>query len=429
MTCRIPRLSRRFFGAFAATLMAAAPLLAQDGATWMTRAVERLCGLPGLQGYEAQLAMPDAWLTEERHWPDDENPARSLLRFDLPDGAALTVERRAPGGQLRQFRTIYLARGGDTVEPLLQAIADGGCVLRAGRKLRAGPEPWRYLDQLEGDLTTLRWTETLQAPWPPGTDPGGPRVGLVDSGLAYDLPFFRDRLARDADGRPLGFDFWDLDPWPYDGDISRGAFFPIRHGTTVASILAREAPDAGLVPYRYPRPDLGRMADLVAHAADAGVRVLAMPLGSRRAEDWTAFAEALQRHDMLAIVSAGNDGQDIDTRPIYPAALALENMIVVTSSDAFGRLAPGSNWGADYVDLMVPAENLPVTDFRGASGTASGSSYAVPRVAAMAARLLAQEPDLSIDALKARIFARAAPSPFARDQELAVGWIADPLAD
>ena len=104
----------------------------------------------------------------------------------------------------------------------------------------------------------------------------------MDSGLAYDLPLFRDRLARDAGGKPLGYDYWDLDPWPYDGDVSRGPFLPIRHGTAVASILVREAPDAALVPFRYPRPDMSRMADLVARAVKAGARILAMPLGSRK---------------------------------------------------------------------------------------------------------------------------------------------------
>ncbi|MEO1121888.1 MAG: S8 family serine peptidase, partial [Pseudomonadota bacterium] len=115
--------------------------------------------------------------------------------------------------------------------------------------------------------------------------------------------------------------------------------------------------------------------------------------------------------------------------PIWPAALALDNMIVVTSSDGFGRLAEGSNWGASVVDLMLPAENRPIVDFRGANATASGSSYAVPRLAALAARLLAEDPTLGSADLKQRIFARAAPSPFERDGVVRIGWIADPMRD
>ena len=195
----------------------------------------------------------------------------------------------------------------------------------------------------------------------------------------------------------------------------------------MASVLVREAPEAALLPFRYPRPEMARMGELVERAAAAGARVLAMPLGSRNPEDWTAFAEALRaRPQLLAIVSAGNDGEDIDENPLWPATLDLPNMIVVTSADGFGRLAPGSNWGAASVDLMLPAENVPVIDFRGASGTASGSSYAVPRLAALAARILAERPKLATEELIREIYAQATPSPYEEDV-VAVGWIPDPL--
>ncbi len=425
---RIPALS--FTLAAAIALPAAAT--ADDGrerANWLRLAVERLCPEPGLSGLDAQAALPGSWFLEEARRPGTGPPRRIVVRLLLPGADELTVERRQFGGRLRQFRVSYAVHDGAGVRPSLQAMADGGCVVRAGRAIRTEGGAWRYLDQLEADLETLKWTETLQAPWPAGTDPGGVRVALVDTGLAYDLPLFRNRLARDGEGMPLGYDYWDLDPWPYDGDVSRGPFLPIRHGTAVASVLAREAPEAALIPFRYPRPDMSRMGDLVRRAAEAGARILAMPLGSRRPDDWRAFEDALANRDMLAVVSAGNDGRDIDRDPVFPAALTLENILVATSADGFGRLAPGSNRGRESVDVMLPAENVEIVDFRGASGTASGSSYAVPRLAALAARLLAREPGLSAARLKARILARATPSPYEREGAVAAGWIPDPLSD
>ena len=184
------------------------------------------------------------------------------------------------------------------------------------------------------------------------------------------------------------------------------------------------------MPIRYPRPDMAQMTDAVRIAAAAGARIVAMPMGSRRAEDWTAFEAAAAAHpDVLFIVSAGNDGRDIDAEPVYPAALGLDNMIVVTSADAFGRLASGSNWGAASVDLMVPAEALEVTDYRGARGTASGSSYAVPRVAALAARLQEKHPDWTAPDLKQAVFARAVPPLERGPPRVAVGWIPNPADD
>ena len=102
---------------------------------------------------------------------------------------------------------------------------------------------------------------------------------------------------------------------------------------------------------------------------------------------------------------------------------------MVTSADAFGRLAEGANWGGQHVDIMLPAENLEMLDFRGTQGVASGSSYAVLRLTAFAARVLAREPDLTPGELKARLFARAIASPLEAEGRIAVGWIADPLAN
>ena len=401
----------------------------QDETDWLRLAVERVCPLPGLFGIDAQNAIPGSWFLEETRLPDDSTPLRIVVRLLLPGGDELTIERRQFNGRLRQFLVSYAVQDGDRVRPSFQAVADAGCTVQSGRAIWSHANAWQYLDQFEGDLETLRWTETLQAPWPEGKDPGGVRVALVDSGLAYDLPLFRNRLARDGQGMPLGYDYWDLDPWPYDGDISRGPFLPIRHGTAVASVLAQEAPDAALIPFRYPRPDMGRMVTLVERAADAGARILAMPLGSQKPEDWHAFESALRGLDLLAIVSAGNDGRDIDQHPVYPAVSAIENIITVTSADNFGRLASGSNWGAVSVDVMLPAENVRIVDFRGASGIASGSSYAVPRLAALAARILARDSELSTAELKARILARAIPSPYEREGVVAAGWIPDPLSE
>ena len=120
-----------------------------------------------------------------------------------------------------------------------------------------------------------------------------------------------------------------------------------------------------------------RMHDLVRDAAGKGVVVVNMSLGSNRRQDWDAFAEAASAHpQMLFVVSAGNDGRDIDAQPVYPASMPLANMITVTSSTRTGDVAPGSNWGADSVDLLVPAEGLTTTDFGGEDVIVAGSSYA-----------------------------------------------------
>jgi len=384
-------------------------------------------------GHLAGLDDPEAL---ERRLPgyvladvQDAGPAGGWLRREVrlvaaEAGFAVAVTGLRAGGALR--RLDMELRGLDDDRPLMLALAGGDCRILQARALRYEDNHAVELLVLAPDLATEVGREPLDPPVPAGRDVSGVTVVQVDSGVNYLLPAIAARLARDAEGRILGFDYWDLDPRPFDGDTGRSPFFPLRHGTEVASLLLAEAPAVRLLPFRYPRPDMTRMAGLVEKAAAAGAAVVALPMGSRKVEDWAAFADAaLAYPDLLFVVSAGNDGRDIDAGPVYPAALALENMIVVTSANEDGSLARGSNWGAVSVDLLVPAENQAVTGFDGRPTLGSGSSFAVPRVAALAARLKAAYPQWRAPALKAAIFARAVPPPPGAAGTVAVGWLSE----
>jgi len=253
------------------------------------------------------------------------------------------------------------------------------------------------------------------------------RVALVDSGVNYLLPQINERLARDRDGQLIGYDFWDLDDRPFDAHPdSRGQVQ--RHGTRTASLLLREAPFVDLVPYRYPRPDMSRMQDLLAHAAEHDVRVIGLPLGGNRLEEWQVFAQAASYYpNLLLVASAGNNGRDIDQQAVYPASLSLDNMLVVTSADDFVLPAEGVNWGRNSVDYMVPAEQQVVTRFDGTLGFASGSSYAVPRVVALAARLIRDNRQLQAPQIISELRRRFANG--ASPRKIGQGYIHDPQVD
>lgn len=378
-------------------------------------------GLADARGLAARLGYGGVSGPDRRGWLALEDSQRGRLslaerrRGDRLDGYELQADVAIAG----TFRPVMMARlAADCAQVLARAIDRDA----AGRA--------RALADLGPDLRVQGAWQPLDPPVPAGADPGGVRVAHIDSGVNYLLPAVAGRLARTADGAILGWDFWDDDPRPFDFNPSGSPFFPLHHGTAVASILLTEAPGASLVPFRFPRPDMTRMAALVDAAAAAGAAVVMVPMGSNRRADWRAFAEAAARHPkLLFVVSAGNDGRDIDAVPVYPAALDLANMLVVTSADAFGRLAAGSNWGANGVDVMVPGEGVAVTDHRGAGGKASGSSFAVPRLAALAARLKARHPDWHAAELIAAIKKRAAPPLMRGGAVVRFGWIANPLDD
>jgi hypothetical protein len=360
-------------------------------------------------------------------------PFRAHHRVLMPGGGEWVVNRVSPGGRLRRISLEWHAPAAGGPRPALAVNASGDCRVTEGRRLIYDADGRaQTLEILSRDLTSVVLRESLNPPVPAGPPPpkGAVRVAVIDTGVNYTLPLFRGRLGRDGAGELEGYDFWDMDARPYDVDTARSPFFPLHHGTAVTSIILREAPEAVILPYRYPRPDMTRFRDLVARADAAGAVIVNMAMGSNAETDWQAFAAAARaRPHMLFIVSAGNDGRDLDTAPVYPAALGLDNILTVTSADAGGRLARGSNWGARRVDVMVPGEQVAVTDHRGAAGKASGSSFAVPRVAALAARLLAKHPGWRGAELKAAIIKRARP-PFGGDAVLLRhGWIPDPTDD
>ncbi len=342
-------------------------------------------------------------------------------RLDFVDGAHASIERIAPEGQLRRLSVEY---SDPWSRPLLLVLAAPDCVITTARGIEYDGEHATFLNQLDGQLNQRAESIPMNPPIPKGKDAQGTTVAVIDSGVNYLLPAIAHRLARDAEGQPLGFDFWDMDARPFDSHPVRSVFFPQRHGTRTASIIVREAPDTRLVPYRYPRGDMTRMRELIAHAANAGVRIVNVSLGSNKREQWTTFEQIAGQHDnILFVVSAGNNGRDIDSQPVYPASLNLDNMLTVTSSDEDGYPAAGSNWGPGSVDLLVPGEHIPAIGFAGTPLDVSGSSYAVARVTALASRILLDSPHLSVSALRKTILSMAQPAP---GSFVSGGWISEP---
>ena len=373
-------------------------------------------------------ALPGAAVARRRPIEINGQPVGERVQIELANGDAIHIERVAPKQQLRRLTLQYDLMESGHRRPWLLVISRADCEITHARRMLYADDGYAYqVEELARDLHTPTVAHLLNPPLTAGVDPGGILVGIVDSGVNYLLPEVAARLARDREGVPLGFDYWDLDARPFDANPARSAFFPQRHGTQTATLLIAESPVARIVPYRYPRPDMSRMKSLIENAATRGVRIMNLSLGSRRFEEWRVFETAARVHpEILFITSAGNEGQDIDSQPVYPAAFDLPNLITVTSADDDGRQpAPGANWGAQSVDLMVPAENMIVTDFDGHARLVSGSSYAAVRVSALAACLLDRNRQWSREKLKAMILALAQPESASRF--VRYGSLPDPI--
>lgn len=391
------------------------------------------CASPDLSADAMALRIPGAISGSEAPYPPAGPPAGWTRTFPLKSGGRIVAERFAPGGALSGVTAEYDAPtvaqdGAAGFRPTVAIRALKSCEIVGGHELIYDAHGEAVsIDYLDETLSANGRGEPLDAPVPQGRDPGGVTVAEVDTGVNYLLPEIASHLARDGAGHALGYDFWNLTDRPFDLHIRSSLFFPERHGTMVASVLLREAPHVRLIPYRYPRPAMDRFKALFDDAAAKGVRILTISLGSFDKNEWLAFAAAAARHPgMLVIASAGNDGRDLDLEPVYPASFDLPNQITVTSLDGkTGRLAAGANWGPKSVDIAVPGEDIPVLEFDGTPATASGSSFAAPRVAALAARLLLIHPDWHAAELK-RAILRLAVEP--ADRPVRFGFIENPSA-
>ena len=409
---------------FGAAITCGSVTVADDTAAFsatLRPVLEAACDAPYADAQRLRRAMPEARIIAHKVALMGGAPGRSETTMIQDGGKRIEISALFPGGRLRRIGIEWANE-----RPLFSLSADDRCQVTEARQIAYAADGTAQSITVFGpDLTRITTEIALNPAVPPARDPGGVAVGLIDSGVNYTIAPFLDRLGRDAGGALVGRDLWDMDDKPFDIDTSRSPFFPLHHGSAVMSVLIREAPTARVLPIRYPRPDMSRMAVAVAFLADQGAVIVNLAMGSNDSQEWAAFAEAARQHpQMLFVISAGNDGRDIDTAPVYPAALGLSNSIVVTSSELDGRLAQGSNWGSAGVDVMVPGERIEVIDHRGASGRASGSSFAVPRVSALAVRLLAANPDWRGPELRDAILKRARQT--AGPKLTRYGWIPDP---
>jgi subtilisin family serine protease len=212
------------------------------------------------------------------------------------------------------------------------------------------------------------------------------------------------------------------------------------HGTHCAGLIA--GPPTPTVGPRYavsPGVDLfvAKVLDQTGHgsddnileaidwAADQGVRIISMSLGSSRAEmepaaqPYERMANALlnQNPGVLIIAAAGNDSRRQPppnpslVMPVWnPAACA--SILAIASVDENDQIAPNSSGQADNigeVNLSAPGVNIYSAGLGNKYSLASGTSQATPIAAGVAALMLERDPTLTARQLQARLLASAVP--------------------
>ncbi len=260
---------------------------------------------------------------------------------------------------------------------------------------------------------------------PAGLDPGGVAVAIFGPGIDYTAPGIAKRLARDGEGNPIGFDFIDDDGLPFEATIAAGQT-KMRPGTTLASIIAREAPKARLAIFKLNPEDGEKIGRTAAMAGQSPVRIVLIPWTGDVAETWVLFEKAAKHFEkLLFVAAAGDEDRDIDKTPNFPANLKLPNLIVVTATEPDGTRTAGANFGSNSVDIAATGSGVMGLAADNTEKLYAGSAIAAARIAAMAARLAETKPELNGAAMKKEILAIAKQSEKSKTIARS-GWIKDP---
>ncbi|MCU0560140.1 MAG: S8 family serine peptidase [Desulfobacterales bacterium] len=276
----------------------------------------------------------------------------------------------------------------------------------------AEPNYYRRINRIPNDpfYGQLWGMPKIKAPeaWELNTDCGSVLVAVIDTGADYSHP----DLAGSIDVG-LGWNFIAGDANPIDRD---------GHGTHVTGSLAAVGDNAIgvagicwsarlMVLKAFDDVGVGRVSDIIDamnYARLGGARIVnASFTGTSFSFAERDAIDLLNAAGILLVASAGNEGEDNDRVPIYPASYPIGNIIAVAALQQDDSLAGYSNYGAASVQVAAPGSlilstyplGLDPTGYR----TKFGTSMAAPHVSGLAALLWAQSPSLTSSQARARI--------------------------
>jgi subtilisin family serine protease len=336
---------------------------------------------------------------------------RLAERFRAVRGGNLAVVRPRSGGSLRRLRR-RLARRPEV------AYAERDYFNFAAEKT---PDDPLYASQYAlGDSPD---DYDIDAPDAWATRTGCAKVAVLDTGVDLDHPDLKANIVeskdKPGDGKDNDKNGYVDDAHGFNaikgkgsGDDNEG------HGTHVAGIIAGRGNNGmgvsgvcwsgKIVPVKFlDSRGRGSTSDAIAaieYAVKAGLKIVNCSFTtsgkSEALHDAVKFAE---KKNVLLVVAAGNDGQNIDKSAIYPAAFNDSNILAVAASTSKDKLASFSNFGSTEVDVAAPGDDIRSTYIGGGYRVLSGTSMAAPFVAGVAALLKKQESDAKYSDLRAVI--------------------------
>ena len=218
----------------------------------------------------------------------------------------------------------------------------------------------------------------------------GVTVAVVDSGIDPTHP---DLVAHLVPGHNMVSDNTDT------SDVNG-------HGTLIAGVIGADTNNGvgtagvgwnvNLMPVRVSETvangtTTGTIAAGIIWAADHGARIANVSYEVNDSGIVTAAAQYMRSLGGVVIIPSGNTGAD--------AGIDNPDLIAVAATDEYDAVPVWSSYG-DLVDLAAPGLHIVTTTNGGSYMSTSGTSFAAPVVAGVAALMLAANPDLTPAAIE-----------------------------
>jgi len=240
----------------------------------------------------------------------------------------------------------------------------------------AGDQPGAYIDQNAYQQVHLGSAHTFSTG-------AGVRVAILDTGVLARHPALIGHLTP-------GYNAFRPNTAPDDlpdGDTNAA----VGHGTMIAGLVARLAPDAKILPVRVLNGDgIGTIFSVVAgihYAVKHGARVINMSFGATQPSD--ALEQAVEEAIDAGVVIVAAAGNSNTNAPYYPASLG--NILTVASVESNNVKSIYSNYGED-VAVVAPGTGIRSTYWNGGYANWTGTSFAAPFATATAALVCALNP-------------------------------------
>jgi len=230
-------------------------------------------------------------------------------------------------------------------------------------------------------------------------------IGVIDSGIDFTHPDLIDNeWTNDNPGAEADVHGWD---YITDSNVIRDEQ---GHGTAIAGIIAAAGNNAtGITGVMWQASlmslrvldntgtgDISNAVEAIDYAVSHGAQVINLSWGTTGNSQILKDAiERAMRRGVVVVCSAGNNGQDVDSTPYYPASFGSRDLLAVASTDNFDQLTAWSDYGRRNVTVAAPGNNILTTRMGGGYWNVTGTSASAPLVSGVVGLLKSVSPLLN----------------------------------